>query len=179
MCNRHRRSRGFTIFIWLNDLEKYVTQGHRHHDGKRGTWPVWRNRSVTWQMAKWSGLRRADERHTWHWHTWSDSRHASTATSRRTGAAARGDLFGEATPAGVTLDASTKQKPTNEGDDVHTNVRCGLDDRPILTRDLRIGRLRSNRISNQIGRNESRRRKPTCTQWSCGRAYTGLWRAYM
>jgi len=43
------------------------------------------------------------------------------------------DLFGEATPAGVTLDASTNQKPTNEGDDVHTNVRHGLDDRPILT----------------------------------------------
>jgi len=43
------------------------------------------------------------------------------------------DLFGEATPPGVTLDVSTNQKPTNEGDDVHTNVRHGLDDRPILT----------------------------------------------
>ena len=43
------------------------------------------------------------------------------------------DLFGQATPRGVTLDASANQKPTNEGDDVHTNVRRGLDDRPILT----------------------------------------------
>ena len=43
------------------------------------------------------------------------------------------DLFGEATPPGVTLDASSNQKPTNGGDDVHTNVRRGLDDCPILT----------------------------------------------
>jgi len=43
------------------------------------------------------------------------------------------DLFWEATPPGVMLDASTNQKPTNEGDDVHTNVVRGLDDRPILT----------------------------------------------
>ena len=43
------------------------------------------------------------------------------------------DLFGEATPPGVMLDASTNQKPTNEGDDVHTNVRRGLDEPPILT----------------------------------------------
>ena len=42
------------------------------------------------------------------------------------------DLFGQATPRGVTLDASANQKPTNEGDDVHTNVGRGLDDRPIL-----------------------------------------------
>jgi len=35
----------------------------------------------------------------------------------------------------VTLDASANQKPTNEGDDLHTNVGRGLDvgDRPILT----------------------------------------------
>ena len=32
----------------------------------------------------------------------------------------------------MTLDTSTK-KLTNEGYDVHTNVGCGLDDRPILT----------------------------------------------
>ena len=43
------------------------------------------------------------------------------------------DLFGQATPPGVTLDASANQKPTNEGDDVHTNVARGLEDRPILT----------------------------------------------
>ena len=43
------------------------------------------------------------------------------------------DLFGEATPAGVMLDASINQKPTNEGDDVHTNIWHGLDNRPILT----------------------------------------------
>ena len=45
-------------------------------------------------------------------------------------------LFGQATPRGVTLDASANQKPTNEDDDVHTNVGLlgrGLDDRPILT----------------------------------------------
>ena len=42
------------------------------------------------------------------------------------------DLFREATPPGVTLDASTNQKPTNEGEDVHTNVGRGLHDRPIL-----------------------------------------------
>jgi len=32
------------------------------------------------------------------------------------------DLFGEATPPGVTLDASTNQKLTNEGDGVHTKL---------------------------------------------------------
>ena len=47
MCNRHRRSQGFTIFIWLYDLEKW----HKVTGimtVKRGPWPVWRNRSVTW-----------------------------------------------------------------------------------------------------------------------------------
>jgi len=30
MCNRHRRSRGFTIFIWLYDLEKWhKVTGHK------------------------------------------------------------------------------------------------------------------------------------------------------
>ena len=47
MCNRHRRSRGFTMFIWLDDLEKWhkVTS---IMTVKRGPWPVWHNRSVTW-----------------------------------------------------------------------------------------------------------------------------------